>query len=67
MYMVVNRRNATHCFDALILTEKWDKLNGMKQTNGVSYPEELYELQWTIEERNGKKESIYQDIFPVID
>ncbi len=47
-YMMVNVRNDRYCFDAKILVNNWDKLAGMRRTNGKSYPTELYDLTWVI-------------------
>jgi hypothetical protein len=66
-YMVVNFRNQEYCFDARMKINNWDKLAGMRKTNGISYPEELYELTWKLEENDGKKELIYQDMHFIID
>ncbi len=66
-YLVVNLRNGKHCFDARMLVDRWDKLEGMKRTNGLSYPEELYGLKWKIAERNGRREIIYLDMRDIID
>lgn len=66
-YLVVNLRNANHCFDARMLVEQWDKLEGMRRSSGVSYPEELYELKWEIADRTGRKEIIYRDMHRIID
>ena len=63
IYMVVNFRNQHECFDIKMLVEKWDKLTGMRHANGKSYPKELHDLEWSIE--NG--EIIYQDMHPIID
>jgi hypothetical protein len=66
-YILVNLRNDQYCFDALMMVDRWDKLGGMKRTNGVSYPEEIYELKWKIAEKNGKQLIVYQDMHPIID
>jgi hypothetical protein len=66
-YVIVNFRNGEQCFDVKMKVNKWGKLAGMRRTNGRSYPEELYELAWTIAETSGKKEVIYQDMHAVID
>lgn len=60
--MTVNFRNQQECFDVDILVEKWDKLGGMKKVNGKSYPKELINLTWNIEERKGSKKVVYQDM-----
>lgn len=66
-YMITNFRNKESCFDVKILVENWDKLIGMKRTNGRSYPEELFDLKWVIELRNGNEEVIYKDMHRIID
>ena len=43
------------------------KLAGMKRTNGVSYPEELYDLKWSLETLNGKPVILYHDMHRIID
>ncbi|MDO1451931.1 hypothetical protein Q0590_37025 [Rhodocytophaga aerolata] len=67
VYMVVNFRNQQQCFDAKMKVDKWDKLGGMRKTNGLSYPEELYEVKWKIEVIKDKQELVYQDMHAIID
>ena len=67
IYMVVNFRNEKECFDVKILVDKWDKLTGMRWANGKSYPKELYDLKWEVEEVNGVEEVVYLDMHPIID
>ncbi len=67
IYMVTNFRNDESCFDVKILVDTWDKLAGMKRTNGYSYPKELYDLNWEIKS-TGRKETIrYIDMHRIID
>jgi hypothetical protein len=66
-YMIVNFRNSEQCFDVKMKVNKWDKLTGMRQTNGQAYPEELHELAWAIKEAGGRKEVLYQDMHAIID
>ncbi|QHT70985.1 hypothetical protein GXP67_32225 [Rhodocytophaga rosea] len=66
-YMIVNFRNHKQCFDARMRVDNWDKLAGMKRTNGLSYPEELYEVKWQIGDREGTKELVYLDMHSIID
>lgn len=66
-YILANMRNKTDCFDAKILIEKWDKLAGMKRTNGIGYPKELYNLKWKMEQRDGYNVIVYQDMRSIID
>jgi CHAD domain-containing protein len=66
-YMIVNFRNKEQCFDVKMKVNQWDKLAGMRRTNGLSYPEELHEIEWAIEETRGKKEVFYQDMHAIID
>ncbi len=66
-YLVVNIRNKNLCFNAKMRIEKWDKLSSMKRTNGVSYPKELYDLDWKIEQRKGHDELIYKNMHVIID
>lgn len=66
-YMIVNMRNDTYCFDVKIRVKQWGKLEGMKRTNGISYPKELYNLQWKLEQGAGRRELIFQDMHDVID
>lgn len=63
-YMVVNFRNDEACFNVKMLVDKWDKLAGMRKTNGQSYPKELYDLQWEI---NGNNQIAYLDMQKIID
>jgi hypothetical protein len=67
VYMVVNFRNDSQCFDGKIKVDQWDKLSGMRRTNGVSYPKELFELDWRIEETKNGKEITYVDMHRIID
>ena len=50
-----------------ILVEKWDKLEGMLKANGESYPKELYELNWSLQDRNGRTLVVYEDMHCIID
>ena len=63
IYMVVNFRNEQECFDVKMLVEKWDKLTGMRHANGKSYPKELHDLEWNIE----NNEVTYQGMHRIID
>lgn len=66
-YMITNFRNETACFDIKILVDKWDKLAGMKRTNGVSYPKELYDLKWEILSVNDQQVVRYLEMHDIID
>jgi len=66
-FMITNFRNEESCFDIKILVNKWDKLAGMKRTNGVSYPQELYDLVWEIKSIQGEKIVEYVDMHKIID
>ena len=57
--------NDKYCFDTEILVLNWDILGGMRQTNGVSYPDELFNLEWEID--SVRKEIIYKDMHAIID
>ena len=67
IFMLTNFRNNEFCFDAKLLVNKWDKLGGMKRTNGKSYPKELYELKWKIDNINGLEQIVYLDMHRIID
>jgi hypothetical protein len=66
-YMVTNFRNEAACFNVKMLVTQWNKLGGMLRTNGQSYPEELYGLQWEIKRVNGAEEVVYADMRSIID
>ncbi len=66
-YMLTNFRNKEACFDVKVLVERWDKLAGMKRTNGDYYPNELHDVQWEIQEAEGKRQVIYIDMHRIID
>lgn len=66
-YIVVKFRNADVCMDVKMRVEKLGKLEGMKRTNGISYPKELYELQWTTRLNTGLLEVYYVDMHDIID
>jgi len=66
-YLVVNMRNKDFCFHAKILVENWDKLAGMKRTNGASYPKELYQLEWEIVKKDGQDVIFYKNMRTIID
>ncbi len=66
-YMLTNFRNEHTCFDAKLLVNKWDKLQGMKRTNGKSYPNELFDLKWELKAIKGKEEIVYKDMHEIID
>ena len=55
------------CITVPILVEKWDKLEGMLKANGESYPKELYELNWSLQDRNGRTLVVYEDMHCIID
>ena len=66
-YMKVNFRTTDFCFDVDMLVENWDKLGGMKKVNGKSYPSELNNLKWLIQEHDGQKIVVYIDMDTIID
>jgi hypothetical protein len=66
-FMIINFRNSEFCFDVKMLVNKWDKLAGMKRTNGVSYPKELIDLQWKVKSINGVNVVEYMDMRKIID
>ncbi len=66
-YMVTNFRDSESCFNLKILVNKWDKLGGMRRTNGFSYPNELYDLKWEIRIVNNQEEIVYLDMHKIID
>ena len=66
-FMITNFRNDESCFDVKVLVDKWDKLAGMKRTNGKSYPRELYDLKWEIKSINGSETVKYIDMHKIID
>ncbi len=61
--MLVNFRNDSLCFDVKMLVKNWEKLEGMRKTNGRSYPQELYDLNWHLVEN----QIVYLDMHEVID
>jgi len=67
VYMLMNFRGKEHCFEIKVLVDNWDKLNGMYHANGKSYPNELYDLEWSIITVNGKQEVYYIDMHDIID
>lgn len=66
-YMITNFRNDSLCFDIKMLVDNWDRLGGMRRNNGKGYPKELYNLQWIIQNLDGKEEVIYSDMHRIID
>ncbi len=66
-FMITNFRNDESCFDIRVLVDKWDKLAGMKRTNGYSYPNELHDLNWEIQSINGENIIKYIDMHKIID
>lgn len=66
-YMMTNFRHSTACFNIKMLVQKWDKLAGMKRTNGRAYPKELYDLTWELKMVNGKEQVVYVDMYKIID
>ncbi len=66
-YMITNFRNDESCFDIKMLVDKWDRLAGMKRTNGKSYPKELYDLKWKIESIDGAEVVKYLSMHKIID
>lgn len=65
--MMVNMRNDSRCFDARMLVTNWDKLEGMRRTNGLSYPEELYNVTWELKESSESDELVFLDMNSIID
>ena len=65
--ILVNFRDKNLCMDVLLSIENLGKLDGMKRTYGKSYPQELYDLQWALNERFGKLEAMYIDMHEIID
>lgn len=66
-YMFVNMVNEDYCFYAKLRVLNWDKLKGMRQTNGVSYPKELYGLRWKLKQEKGRVEVVFEDMINMID
>ncbi len=66
-YMYVKFIGQTGCFTVKMTVDIWDILEGMKRTNGVSWPSELRELKWVVEIRDGTEELIYVDMYKIID
>lgn len=67
VYMLTNFRNKEHCFDIKVLVDNWDKLQGMRRSNGKSYPNELYDLKWSIITIDGRQQVFYEDMHEIID
>ena len=61
-YMTTNFRNTSTCFEVNLLVLDWEKLEGMKITNGKSYPNELINLKWRIKEEDNEIKIIYHDM-----
>tara|TARA_B100000768_G_scaffold177002_1_gene190581 strand:+ start:1954 stop:2346 length:393 start_codon:yes stop_codon:yes gene_type:complete len=55
------------CITVPVLVERWDKLEGMLKANGKSYPKELYELHWSLQDRDGRTLVVYEDMHRIID
>lgn len=66
-FLIVNMRNDEYCFDAKILVKNWGKLAGMREKNGQSYPEKLYNLDWSLEKPNEDEILVYVDMNTIID
>ena len=67
IFMITNFRNENSCFTIKMLVDKWDRLAGMKRTNGNSYPKELYDLKWEITSIDGEEIVRYIDMHKIID
>jgi len=65
--ILVNFRDKNLCMDVFLSIDNLGKLAGMKRTNGKSYPQELYDLQWELDESSGKLEAMYIDMHDIID
>lgn len=65
--ILVNFRDKNLCMDVLLSIHNIGKLAGMKRTNGKSYPQELYDMQWKLDESSGKLEVMYIDMHDIID
>ncbi|MFK7808145.1 MAG: hypothetical protein AB8F74_10135 [Saprospiraceae bacterium] len=66
-FMITSFRNEATCFNVKVLVEQWNKLGGMRRTNGKAYPKELYDLKWEVKEIDGKEVVYYLDMHRIID
>lgn len=66
-YMMTSFRNEEYCFSVKVLVNNWNKLAGMRRTNGYSYPKTLVNLKWEIKEIQGTPTVVYKDMRRIID
>ncbi|MEZ4850043.1 MAG: hypothetical protein R3B93_15780 [Bacteroidia bacterium] len=67
VYMMTNFRNEKNCFDVKMLVNNWEKLEGMRKTNGKSYPKQLVNLTWTIDQNGENEQVVFVDMNTIID
>ncbi|MBK7873492.1 MAG: hypothetical protein IPJ74_23920 [Saprospiraceae bacterium] len=66
-YLLVNLRNADHCFDVKMRISNHEKLKGMQSTNGKGYPNELFNVCWKLQQQKNETEIVFQDMRRIID
>lgn len=65
--IIINLRNKQHCFHALFKIENFEEIDKMVESNGQSWPEELYDVQWKIKNRQGIPTLIFTGMAKIID
>ena len=65
--VIVNFRNEFHCFDVKMLIREVPEINKMKNTDGQSYPGELYEVKWEINHDSSPAGVIMTGMHRIID
>ena len=65
--MVVNFRNEQECFNVKMHVPELGKLAGMHAAGGESYPEELYDLEWSLAVVDGVDQVVYEDVHAIVD
>ncbi|MDX1939271.1 MAG: hypothetical protein SFU99_01900 [Saprospiraceae bacterium] len=66
-YLIVNLRNADHCFDVKMRISNNEKLKDMQNTKGKGYPEELFGVIWKIQKQSAGADIIFLDMHRIID
>ena len=65
--IILNLRNEQHCFHALFHIDHFKQLDKMVSANGQSWPKELYDVEWRIENKQGQPILLFTKMAEVID
>ncbi|MDY0282023.1 MAG: hypothetical protein RBR35_15840 [Salinivirgaceae bacterium] len=67
-YIIVNIQHDSLCAKGKILVNDWNKIEGIRRTNGQSYSgAELQGLTFNVEKDSNKIELVYNDLIRIVD